>query len=305
MLAKLVVKNFQKHHKLTLNISSAITVILGPTDQGKSSILRALRWVMMNQPSGTEFITRPMGTKTCRVKIITALGSVVSRIRSKSRNEYIVDGKKLKAFGSGVPKQVDEIINVTEDNFQDQLDPPYWFGLAAGQISKNLNEIVDLSAVDNSFAYLNAEHRKVSAEVSVVKDRLTEARAERKRLRIAVRMDEDLRGIESLRKKAKRARERAEHLETIVGHALESLRISRMISRSSQKLDRILSDVGAIAERIEKIQGERDLLAELISTVQELEYDRGSAVESLNEVEKKLAKFKVCPICQNKLPKQS
>ena len=56
MLEKLRIINFQKHEDLTVSFDDRITTIVGPSDVGKSAVLRALRWVLTNQPDGSGFI---------------------------------------------------------------------------------------------------------------------------------------------------------------------------------------------------------------------------------------------------------
>ncbi len=64
-LVSLQLVNFQVHTGLIIDFSPGITTIVGPTDHGKSSILRALRWVCLNDLSGEQFIRE--GRKSCAV----------------------------------------------------------------------------------------------------------------------------------------------------------------------------------------------------------------------------------------------
>jgi exonuclease SbcC len=52
MITQLNITNFQSHVKSVLKLSPGINVICGPSDSGKSAIIRGLRWVIENQPTG-------------------------------------------------------------------------------------------------------------------------------------------------------------------------------------------------------------------------------------------------------------
>jgi len=66
-LKKLVLENFQVHPKLSLDLDPHITCIIGPSDVGKSAVIRALRWLCQNVPDGAEFIRD--GTKQAIVTL--------------------------------------------------------------------------------------------------------------------------------------------------------------------------------------------------------------------------------------------
>lgn len=52
---KLRIQNFQAHKDTTIEFD-CITTIVGPSDIGKSAVLRALKWVAKNEPKGTSFV---------------------------------------------------------------------------------------------------------------------------------------------------------------------------------------------------------------------------------------------------------
>lgn len=113
-LKKMTIENFQSHIKTTIEPAppGQLTVITGPSDSGKTAILRALRWLFVNEPDGDSFI-RASAT-FARVTAEYEGGGVVVRHRtSGGTNRYIVNGEKFEGFGrSGVPLEVKEITGV-------------------------------------------------------------------------------------------------------------------------------------------------------------------------------------------------
>lgn len=203
MLESLFIKNFQTHENLRIDFDPLITTVIGPSDRGKSAVIRALRWLATNRPGGSEFIR--YGTETVKVTLKID-GRKIRRTKGKARNSYHLDGAPLVAFGSDVPRDVAKLLNFGEINCQQQHDPPFWFAASAGEVSKRLNEIINLGVIDSSLAFLNNATRRTTTEISICEERLVTARAAKSALKTATGMDADLTGVEGLANQASAAR---------------------------------------------------------------------------------------------------
>ena len=188
--------NFQAHEDLALELSPGVNVILGPSDVGKSAIIRAIRWVTFNRPAGDAFIRD--GCKDTEVTLGVAPDQTVTRAKGTKGNTYHVNDAELKAFGSNVPADVSTVLNLSEINFQGQHDPPFWFSETAGEVSRQLNQIVNLDLIDSTLANLASTVRANRAEANVVAERLADAKTERQDLRHVLEMDRDLKAVEEL-----------------------------------------------------------------------------------------------------------
>jgi DNA repair protein SbcC/Rad50 len=144
MLKSIALKNFQQHKKLKLEFGP-ITVFVGQNGKGKSTIIRALKWAMLNKPRGTDIIR--WGAKDCAVGIEFDDHTLIRR-RTGRDNFYFLDNEELKAFGSDVPEPIANILDVSELNFQGQHDSSFWLSLTPSAVTKELNRIVDMSAID-------------------------------------------------------------------------------------------------------------------------------------------------------------
>jgi DNA repair exonuclease SbcCD ATPase subunit len=183
MIESIKLKNFQVHRTLTVDFSRYVTTIVGPTDAGKSTILRALEWCCLNTPS-SEYLRDDAPS----VKVsLTVDGHTITRKKGKS-NSYTLDGKTYKAIRSNVPPAIEKLLNVSPLNFQGQFEPHFWLSQTSGQVSKELNAIIDLSSIDHTMSFLGSRIRQVKAETSVVESRLNSAREDKKRLSFALRM---------------------------------------------------------------------------------------------------------------------
>ena len=159
MLRKLSLRNFQAHRRLDIGLDPGITTIVGPTDAGKSAVIRALLWLLTNQPAGNEFIRN--GSKGTQVTLDVD-GHKVSRIRGKA-NLYKLDGKAYRSFGHDVPPEIAGLLKTGELNTQSQHDAPFWFSDSPGEVSRKLNSVVDLSTIDKVLSAVSAHTRRTKA----------------------------------------------------------------------------------------------------------------------------------------------
>lgn len=116
-IVRVQIENFQSHVRTVFDPAPGLTVITGPSHEGKSAVLRALRWLYRNEPTGKDFIRA--GTSMARVQVMLADGTEVTRERSASGhiNRYIIERvmeepKVLDGIGRGVPGPVQEVLGV-------------------------------------------------------------------------------------------------------------------------------------------------------------------------------------------------
>lgn len=153
--------NFQKYEKFKVVFDPRVTVIVGASDRGKSTVLRALGCVAVGEPDGADLIRHD--TEGYKIKLEVG-GHTVVRKRGKSGNVYLLDGVRLtRDRGEWPPPQVTNAVRLCPQNFQWQLDGPMWFLDSAGQVAKQLNEVVDLEAIDAVLGVAAAEARAAVA----------------------------------------------------------------------------------------------------------------------------------------------
>lgn len=193
MLERLRLENFQCHTKTTVDLAP-ITVVVGPSDVGKSAVIRAIRWVMTNKPLGDAFIRHGEKSVTVRLKVD---GQTITRSKG-SENLYKLGEKEFKAFKDQPPTDVTELLNLCDDNFQSQMDPPFWFTLTAGEVARQINRIVDLGIIDESLSFIAAAVRKSRSTVEICIERLAKVRAEKDALAYVPSLLRDFKELEQL-----------------------------------------------------------------------------------------------------------
>lgn len=181
------IENFQSHENTHIDFDAGLNIIVGESNNGKTSILRAMDWVVDNQPLGTDFIMT--GKKYCKVRITYDNDNFIERYRTLKDTGYyhvgFVDNSgqdtyiEYKGFTNNVPVEVMNVhqmpkINITKNiethlNKLSQLERPFL-------ITENTNEkaaaigritgtnIVDV-AIKNIGSNITADKKLLKANI--------------------------------------------------------------------------------------------------------------------------------------------
>jgi exonuclease SbcC len=151
MLEQIVIKGFQSHRRTIINLSRGVNIFNGISDKGKTAIIRAIRFVVYNKPSGDEF--RSWSGIDTSVTLTFTDGNTIKRTKTNTENSYTInDDKPLKAFGQGVPEEVTKILNLEEVNIQMQMDSPFLLSDTSGEVATHFNRIAGISVIDKSIS---------------------------------------------------------------------------------------------------------------------------------------------------------
>lgn len=161
MLKSISSYNFQSHKSTIIDFCDGLNVITGSSDSGKSSVIRAFRWVYENRPSG-DSIKNWDSKKEDAVSVGIQLseGSVCKE-RISGKVKYLLDSEKgsyeFEAIRSDVPQEIIEFFNLSEYNIQTQHDPYFLLNDSSGEVAKKLNSLVGLDIIDTIFKNLNSK----------------------------------------------------------------------------------------------------------------------------------------------------
>ncbi len=287
MLESITIQNFQCHDQLKIDFDPHITTIIGPNDVGKSASNRALRWLCLNRPAGNAHIKD--GEKFARVKLRVD-GHLVGRHKSSTENVYRIDKNNLKAFGSEVPEPVSLLLNISEINFQQQHDSPYWFCETAGQVSKELNQIVDLSLIDDTMGRIASRLRTVRTAVEIRQKDLRTSREAMEGLSWVPNAATALESIEAQDKERGKIRRRIDSLGRLVVDVETIDRTRDRLTAAGRTLFPLVLEGKKAVNLGKRIESISDLVRQAIYTASVIDRDSPNltglttAVESWKEV---------------------
>ena len=185
-IKKVTMHNFQSHEDTEIEFTDGLNVIIGNSNSGKTSILRAIHWCIDNYPLGSDFIMT--GKDDCTVSIEFSDGTIITR--SRTRNDagtYVIigntpDGQKYtqtyKGFANSLPIEISDIhqmpkINITKDvsthlNIMDQLDGPFLITESPANKASIIGRLTGTQYIDE--AVKNTNKKVLSINKSIKDD---------------------------------------------------------------------------------------------------------------------------------------
>lgn len=337
MITELLIKNFQAHKRLKIKLHPGVTTIVGPTDRGKSAVIRALQLLALNRPAGTAYIRE--GEEGTIVRAVVD-DHIVARRRTKSVNAYEVDGVPLLAFKSDPPPDVQRILNLTALNFQGQHDAPFWFANTAGEVSRELNRIINLGLIDQVLNRLAVQFRDANAEVRVSESRLRTAKETRRGMSPILEVNEALLRLEQQQANIEAGLHQRAELDRLVARVVsyqgEATRANlvhergkvvlqagmdwrqlvqtanqiRHLVRTAQLQQQLaaveipdLSRLQRLLERKKQAEQQRDQLKKLITTLHQQQEIIETTRHKLQNHQAEIQRSNRCPTCGQILPK--
>lgn len=167
-ISRIEIVNFQSHSYTDLYLSDGVNVIVGPSDSGKTAIIRAIKWVLFNEPSGSSFIKR--GEEYAKVVLYFNDNTIIERGRSKKKNYYIlkkdVKEERYEGFGHNVPQDIEEAaeihkLSINNQNIivsiADQLESPFLITEAPSVKSTAIGILAGTDIIDKASSTLSKE----------------------------------------------------------------------------------------------------------------------------------------------------
>lgn len=340
MIEKIEVRNFGNLVKRDIEFAPGVTSIIGSSYAGKSTLIRALKWVVLNKPASDQFINWEADKASVRLSVDD---SRIIRKRGKGENIYRYNKADYTAFGNDVPDSIGKLLNISDINFQGQHAAPFWFCETAGEVSRQLNAIINLNVIDTTLSNIASELRKSRMTVEVVQERLNKVVEKKKELAYIEDLNRDFSMVESwqtqLDENAAERSQLADLLEVRAKHcnvqenALELVSDGLIAVSAGQSYQEIASrteDLLKVVEDAEELQEIIEVRPPSLKPLEKLKIGLEKILDSYNgllvvveiaEEEKELkcqaerelqvckkefekAVGKTCPLCGQPMPKK-
>ena len=268
MINSIKIQNFQSHVNTTLDLDPGVTAIVGPSDCGKSSVFRSLNWLINNRPGGSEFHSWAGGDPS----IILNLGSGpdninISRSRRANENIYTLNDQEFKAFGTNVPEPIQKALNISDINFQFQLDDPFLFGETPGNIARKLNEVVDLAVIDKALFNINQRYRQEVNQLKNAEDKKEALSDELEEYVWLANADASLTELEQLDQSVIHNKQQALAIEIIIKEIYHIEKEIDQVSSGSIKAENEIQELINLDNQIDKNFKDSQTLDDLIGEI--------------------------------------
>lgn len=173
MIKSLALVNMQAHKETFMDFSSGMNVIAGPSDRGKSTIIRSIEWNRTNRPPGETYrnwYTDVSETMATEITLWDGSSVAISREDGKTSYLLITDQEyTFKAIKTDVPEEILEALNLSDYNVQSQHEKYFLLQDTAGEVARQLNELVGLDIIDTAYKNLNSRIRKSTEDIETFK----------------------------------------------------------------------------------------------------------------------------------------
>lgn len=182
-IQEVTIEGYQSHVHSTFRLSPGLTVITGPSDAGKTAIIRALRWFAFNEPTGEAFlhtIRNPDGTvkeavDQVKVSVTFDNGVTVTKTRRKGKTTYTHSLFPTAWEKAEIPPEIKETLGLVKQqygdfetclNFAFQLDAPFMLSESASVGAKVLGKLAGTEIVDKSISEVNKKTHQTRTDIS-------------------------------------------------------------------------------------------------------------------------------------------
>lgn len=166
MLKTLEITNYQCHRDSSLEFHPGMNVITGSSDSGKSTIIRAMLWGLINRPTGDAFKSwNAKPSDDVRVSFEFDNGWFIKE-RVGGKNKYQTDEGTFEALRTDVPDTIQNISQITDYNLQTQFQKYFMLQDSPGERAKAFNRLTGLDIIDHVFKRLNAKISSTKTEIS-------------------------------------------------------------------------------------------------------------------------------------------
>lgn len=165
MIKRISIRNFQSWREVDIDVTSKTVAIVGPSNCGKSAIIRALVWLVYNEPSGDKFRSNFSGRgATTSVEVTLTDGTIVKRLRSATANCATItypNGKTvdLEKCGAGTVDAISKALNISAYAKQLQHDSAFLLSSKSSDLEKLLNGVCNYSFLDDVIDKIITERR--------------------------------------------------------------------------------------------------------------------------------------------------
>lgn len=190
-IKEVTVEGYQSHVNSVFQLSPGLTVITGPSDAGKTAIIRALRWFAFNEPTGEAFlhtVRNPDGSvkeiaDQVKVSVTFDNGVTITKTRRKGKTAYTHSAYPEPWEKAEVPPEIKETLGLVKQkygdfdtclNFAFQLDAPFLLSETASVGAKVLGKLAGTEVVDKSISEVNKKTHNTRTTIAYLEKQIGE-----------------------------------------------------------------------------------------------------------------------------------
>jgi len=270
MLRSLDITNFQSHKHSHLEFSPGVNVIIGQTDSGKSSIIRALRLVKENRPAGDSYKSYWGGNTVVTIETET---DIIARKKEGAENIYQLNDMIFRAFGQDVPAEIRSALNMDDVNLQRQMDNVFLLSNTPGEIAQHFNRIARLDKIDIGTKNVNARIRDISTKIKFKEGQIEEDKKKLKQFPDLQKLESEIEVLEGLERKAITNKNTITKLTSLITQINETQQEIKQMQEGVLLLEGDVNAVIVIQGKQEIVKNKITSLSAFIKNIKQIKND--------------------------------
>ncbi len=308
MAIELTLSNFQSHSNTSLKLREGFACVVGPTNSGKSSIVRAVKWALYDSLRGTRHIRAGQETARVSLKFVDA---EVERVKGKAGNRYRLNSTWYDAIGVGVPPEIDRatqipLVQIDKDiqlelNVAMQMKSPFMVMETDSTKAKCLNVLTGGHILDAATRETNRRLRELEDQKKRTEEELAKSKVELFKFASLpdreARLNKvatDIERLTEMQKKQSKLVEIKQNLEKIRNLRAPMLLKAEKLGEKLADIERDLNRLEVLEEQLKQAEKVRKIKSQRI----EVEHQKIQAVNELSKLEEQFLSLPEA-ICSN------
>ena len=276
MIEKVSINNFQSHKNSVLEFGPGVNVIVGPSDSGKSAVIRALRWAIWNRPLGKSFQSNWGGETEVT---ITTNDHQVTRFKGKGGDKYVLDNQSpYKAFGSDAPEEITKALNISEVNLQSQMDSAFLISQNPGEIARHFNRIANIDQIDSSLKTVESWTRRIKQDIESTESEIQRHEQQLEEYKHLNALEVEVEALEGLDSRVQQYRQAYRRLHQLISDTKEvqkDIEDKSKLLPAEEKADKLIKRQKKLKKKSKEAYELRELIGQIksvYSNIQDLQY---------------------------------
>jgi DNA repair protein SbcC/Rad50 len=305
VLSEVHVRDFQSLRRVELALGN-FTVVMGPSNVGKTAVLRAIRMVAQNVSAPKIVVAH--GARAAQATLLFDDGKVSAR-RGPLISLYTLDGDAYPKSGQAVPDDVAKFLRFVQVegetlNFAFQHDLPFLLDVSSGVAAKVFGDLTNVNRILDAAREAVRRKREVT---SVLKVRRSDVESLKEKA-------QEFLGIPAQHKAAAAAREAYQRAAAAQDRHDRAVALVGVVEAADRALDALetvpvpVLELGHLDDEVNRLMR----LATLIRTVVDTSADESEAQIDIGAIENQLASLDAeyhetlkgagqCPVCGAKI----
>jgi exonuclease SbcC len=295
MINSISIRNFETHLKTDFDLHPGVNVIVGDSDNGKSGIIRAVKWNAKNRPQGDSYRNDQLDPKDKEDKLKETLVGINYKdsgliVRSRDGfpggvNHYVIDNDEpLRALRTDVPQEVKDITKMNSVNIQGQHPTEQYFLLAdkPGQVAKEFNKVAGLTIMDKTKADINSQVRECNSYINISKKEIEERENIVKSMEWVPKAEKFANDLMEFKSKLTAKDEERQNLNNIIEH-IE--RIDKVLSEKYVGIEGAIVQINILSQKKKEISDNEYVINQILSLISSIK-SINTALSSITDTDK-------------------